>query len=447
MKFSSQRRATERLLVVATLCVASACASESGRSGGAGGASGGSGSAVGGAGSWVEDRGGSPGVGGTSGGLATGGAEAGGSAPAEGGSPSAGATAGASATAGGARAGTGSMGGAGLSGGATATGGTGLTGGAAPVGGTGLTGGAAPRGGTGPSGGAPASGGSAAMGGSLGLAGFETGGMGGSEASAGAPSSAGTGAGGGGGGGGQAFGVCSEAPPAETRVVTLYVIGDSTASVYGSDLYPRMGWGQVLGDYYSPACAVVVDKALSGRSSKSFMDEQAWTPVRDALVAGDYVLIQFGHNDEKSEDPARYTDPRTTYKQYLTTYVTDTRDRGAIPVLLTSIQRNNWDGATIRDSHGDYPPAVRELAAELDVALVDMAALTRDYFERIGQAETTVLFMNLAPGEFANYPGGNSDNTHLRETGARIVSRLLNADAFRQQLPLATLLSEVPIAP
>jgi lysophospholipase L1-like esterase len=78
------------------------------------------------------------------------------------------------------------------------------------------------------------------------------------------------------------------------------VIGDSTASPYAADLYRRMGWAQPLQDYYAPACAAIQDRAISGRSSKSFFDEGAWTPVRDALKSGDFVLIQFGHNDEKS---------------------------------------------------------------------------------------------------------------------------------------------------
>jgi lysophospholipase L1-like esterase len=252
---------------------------------------------------------------------------------------------------------------------------------------------------------------------------------------------------GGTGGTGNSFDVCSTPPPQGTRVVTIHVIGDSTASIYGSDLYPRTGWGQVLGDYYSPACAVVNDKALSGRSSKSFYDEGAWTPVRDALVEGDFVLIQFGHNDEKSDDPTRYTDPQTTYKQYLTTYITDARARNATPVLLTPINRNNWNGTTLKDTHGDYPPAMRELASDLDVALIDLTALTKMYFESLGPETTSDLFMNLDPGEFPNYPDGNSDNTHLREAGARVIAELLDYDAYSQQLPLGSLLASVPSGP
>jgi pectinesterase len=232
-----------------------------------------------------------------------------------------------------------------------------------------------------------------------------------------------------------------------TPVVSIYVIGDSTASIYASDLYPRTGWAQVLGDYYASSCAVVKDRALSGRSSKSFYDEGSWTPIAAGLKAGDFVIIQFAHNDEKTGDAARYTDPQTTYKQYLTTYVTDTRSKGAIPILATPINRNQWSGTTLSDTHGAYPPAMRQLASALSVPLVDLTALTKQYFEKIGQTATTQLFMDLASGEFPNYPSGNTDNTHLRETGARVVDKLFDYDAYQQQLAIAADLSAVPTPP
>ncbi len=262
-------------------------------------------------------------------------------------------------------------------------------------------------------------------------------GVGGGGAAVGGGGSAGASAGG-------APAVCTGTP---SKVATVYLIGDSTMSVYASNLFPRMGWGQPLGDAFAPACATVVDKALSGRSSKSFFDEGAWTPVQDALKSGDYVLIQFGHNDEKSDDPVRFTEPQTTYKQYLTTYVTDTRAKMATPLLLTSINRNTWSGTTVSNSHGLYPAAVRELAASLHVQLIDLTALTKAYFERIGQAETSKLFLILAAGESPNYPTGVTDNTHLQEKGARTIGQLALADAYVQNLTLASFLKAVPVAP
>ncbi|HEX6766506.1 MAG TPA: rhamnogalacturonan acetylesterase, partial [Polyangiaceae bacterium] len=238
--------------------------------------------------------------------------------------------------------------------------------------------------------------------------------------------------------------VCTGTP---SRVVSVHVVGDSTASVYASDLYPRMGWGQPLGELFGAACATVKDDALSGRSSKSFIDEGHWTPIKNALVSGDYVLIQFGHNDEKSDDPLRYTEPQTTFKQYLTTYVNDTKAKGAVPMLLTPIPRNSWSGTMMRDTHGGYPAAMRELAQSLSVDLIDLTALAEAYFERIGQTETTKHFLIFPAGAFPNYPDGSDDNTHLQEYGARKIGQLAMADAYSRRLPLSTLLRAAVVAP
>lgn len=231
---------------------------------------------------------------------------------------------------------------------------------------------------------------------------------------------------------------------ADASPPTAYVIGDSTASSYASDLYPRTGWAQMLQDYFKPACAQVQDKALAGRSSKSFYDEGAWKPIQATLRAGDFVLIQFGHNDEKKDDAARYTEPFGTYQQYLGKYIDEALAAGATPVLLTSIERNSWKSGMLAETHGDYPRAVRELAQKRQLSLLDMTQLTHAYFERLGQAATTKLFLNLAPGESPNYPNGNTDNTHLHEKGARVVADIAMAELARQRLALAVLLDHVP---
>jgi lysophospholipase L1-like esterase len=258
---------------------------------------------------------------------------------------------------------------------------------------------------------------------------------------------AGSAAGSASGGGDASPQTCNSAGAASAATPGVWVVGDSTASLYDSTLYPRMGWAQPLQEYYAPACATVNDRALSGRSSKSFIDEGAWAPVRDALRAGDFVLIQFSHNDEKAEDPLRFTDPATTFPEYLSIYIDDTLAHGATPVLLTPIQRNNWTGTSLRDTHGAYPDAIRQLAEARSVALVDATALTTEFFERIGTAAATELFLNLSAGQFPNYPTGNADNTHLREEGAHAVARLILADLARQGSPLGRLVLNVPVAP
>ena len=232
---------------------------------------------------------------------------------------------------------------------------------------------------------------------------------------------------------------------ADAATPTVFVIGDSTASIYEDKLYPRMGWAQPLQDYFKPACAKVQDKALSGRSSKSFLEEGAWAPIKSALRAGDFVLIQFGHNDEKREDPERFTEPFDSFQRYLSTYVDDTLAAGATPILLTPIERNNWSNGMLKSTHGEYPAATRALGEMRTLSVVDMTQLTRAYFERLGQPASTKLFLNLAAGESPNYPNGNMDNTHLHDKGAHAVAELALAELTRQRTPLAALLDHVPM--
>ncbi len=211
------------------------------------------------------------------------------------------------------------------------------------------------------------------------------------------------------------------------NIPVLYIIGDSTASDYSSSLYPRTGWGTTLDRHLNSDSVQVDNRALSGRSSKSFYEESgAWNKVIADLKAGDFLIIQFGHNDEKSNDLTRYTIPYSTYQEYLKKYIDEARAKGAFPILATSINRNSWTGTSIKDTHGDYPPAMRALAIEENVPLVDAFALTKTLFESLGQNYTTnEIFLNLAPGAFSNYPNGNSDNTHLQENGADTVSALV----------------------
>ncbi len=222
---------------------------------------------------------------------------------------------------------------------------------------------------------------------------------------------------------------------------SLYIIGDSTASTYPSERAPRTGWGQVLQECFDPSKVRVDNRARSGRSSKSFLDEGAWQPIVDALKPGDFVIVQFGHNDSKSSDPARFTDPKTTYKECLRRYVEDTRSKGATPILATPIYRCRWVDGRIQDTHGDYPPAMRELAKDMDVALLDLHKFTGERFQELGEAGCRGLFMYLAKDESPNYPEGVEDGTHLRGTGAREVCRLVVRAVQECRLPLARFLT------
>jgi lysophospholipase L1-like esterase len=211
------------------------------------------------------------------------------------------------------------------------------------------------------------------------------------------------------------------------HAATAYLIGDSTVCNYATTYFPRMGWGQRLPNYVQTTL-VVSNKALSGRSSKSFYDEGAWTPIKAALKSGDYVFIQFGHNDEKTADATRYTDPYTTYQQYLSIYIDNAKAKGAIPILVTPVERNNWSGGVVKASHGNYPDAMRKLATTKGVPLIDLTALSTAKYQSLGQSYTTTLvFMNLTAGQYPNYPSGNADNTHFQQNGADIIARLVVA--------------------
>jgi len=217
--------------------------------------------------------------------------------------------------------------------------------------------------------------------------------------------------------------------------VKLYVIGDSTASYYDPTRFPRTGWAQIFQAFFNPDSVEVVDKALSGRSSKSFYtDASGWPVVKPLLKEGDYLFIQFGHNDEKEDRPELYTEPYTTFKEYLKKYIDEARAAGAIPVLLTPIHRNGWSGTSIKDSHGDYPPAMRELAAEENVPLIDLTEKTAWFFESYGQdLVTNEFFMNLPDSTYRYYPDGNTDNTHLQIRGAYEVSKLVQRAIGQQR--------------
>lgn len=205
----------------------------------------------------------------------------------------------------------------------------------------------------------------------------------------------------------------------------IWILGDSTASLYSTSGSQR-GWAQLLPELFNPDSAEIQDKALAGRSSKSFLTDRAgWPAFKDLIKAGDYVVIQFGHNDEKTMEFLS-TLPGSTFEQHQMIYVDHARKVGAIPILATSIQRNFWesDGKTLQHSHvipgrGDYPQATRNLAASKQVALVDMAKLTEDYLEGIGMAAANRLFI---------------DKAHLNVAGARAFAKLFTDDLVRQKL-------------
>jgi pectinesterase len=218
---------------------------------------------------------------------------------------------------------------------------------------------------------------------------------------------------------------------AATRV-HIYVAGDSTASIYTTKEAPRAGWGQALPVFFT-SNAVVVDVAKSGASSKSFIDMGRLDHILGLIAKGDYLLISFGHNDEKS-DPSLHTDPATTYKSYLSQYIDKARAKGANPVLITPVERRRFTSAgVITPSHGAYPAAMTQLAAAKHVPLIDLTATSTQLWNAQGVAGTKNYFLILPAGKYPNYPNGVTDNTHFQAYGAievaRLVARGLNGRA------------------
>lgn len=210
----------------------------------------------------------------------------------------------------------------------------------------------------------------------------------------------------------------------------IYTIGDSTMANKTAEVYPETGWGQAL-QLYVDDSLLVSNHAMNGRSTKSFIREGRWKAVVEKLNPGDYVLIQFGHNDQKEQDSSRYTNPYTAYRSNLIRLINETRERGAVPVLLTPIVRRNFnEKGTLVDTHGVYPEVMRQVAAACGVKLIDLQLYTEEMVIRAGVEGSKALYLHVKPGEYPGYPQGKEDNTHLSETGARKVAAIVAGELF-----------------
>ena len=228
------------------------------------------------------------------------------------------------------------------------------------------------------------------------------------------------------------------APPLATLHPALHLVGDSTMADKPLDPpNPERGWGQMFRERVKEP-ARIVNHAVNGRSSKNFQDEGRWAHLLGQVQLGDYVLIQFGHNDAKIEDPARFAAAHGAYRDNLRLFVRDVRARGATPLLATSLMRREFDAqGKLKDTHADYPVVMRAVAAEMDVPLLDLHRASSVLLDALGAAQAVPLFLRAAPGEYLRYPAGKQDNTHFSEAGARAMASLA-AEALRAQAhPLA----------
>lgn len=228
------------------------------------------------------------------------------------------------------------------------------------------------------------------------------------------------------------------------KPVKVYLIGDSTVADYTLDegymqkKYPITGWGQVFQQFLAKDSlkkltnliksdsALVVDKAKGGRSTRTFFEEGRWKDVLSTLDKNDLVLIQFGHNDAAKDKPERYV-AIAGYKEFLRMYVKETRAKGALLILITPVTRNYpWKDGKLGSAHGEYPQAVKDVAKELNVPIIDLTSLSADFFTTKGNEFISKhYFMNLDSGKYEAYPKGQKDNTHFQPEGAKEVARLV----------------------
>jgi len=228
------------------------------------------------------------------------------------------------------------------------------------------------------------------------------------------------------------------------KPVKVYLIGDSTVADYTLDegymqkKYPITGWGQVFQQFLTKDSlkklnkliksdsALVVDKAKGGRSTRTFFEEGRWKDVLSTLEKNDLVLIQFGHNDAAKDKPERYVDI-PGYKDFLRMYVKETRAKGALPILITPVTRNYpWKDGKLGSAHGEYPQAVKDVAKELNVPIIDLTLLSAEFFTTKGNEFVSKnYFMNLDSEKYEAYPKGQKDNTHFQPEGAKAIAQLV----------------------
>ena len=207
---------------------------------------------------------------------------------------------------------------------------------------------------------------------------------------------------------------------------TVYTIGDSTmANKKDPDRNPEHGWAQVLQPFFKDNI-VIENKAVNGRSTKSFINEKRWDSIYKKLKKGDYVFIEFGHNDEKIEDSTRFINPHTSYRYNLIKFIKESREKGAIPVLLTSIARRNFNQkGVLVPTHGEYPLETRLVAQEYKVPFIDLEYLTELLEQSYGPEKSKQLHLHFKAGENAYYDKDKADDTHLSLLGATKIAQIV----------------------
>jgi len=224
---------------------------------------------------------------------------------------------------------------------------------------------------------------------------------------------------------------------AQSSAVTIFLAGDSTMAPKLAEKRPETGWGEMLGQHFKAENVLIENRAMNGRSTKTFISEGRWQKIVDDLKKGDFVFVQFGHNDQSKDKGERYTPPED-YKKNLIRFVDEVRAKGGHPVLLTPVMRRRFDKeGKFYDTHGEYPGIVRTVAHEYKVPLIDMHKLSETVIVKYGVEGSRRLFLQVKPGENANYPNGVDDNTHFSPIGAEEMAKVVVVEIKDSKMKLA----------
>ena len=218
----------------------------------------------------------------------------------------------------------------------------------------------------------------------------------------------------------------------EKKKIKIFIAGDSTASIKETKAYPETGWGMPF-VYFWDSSVTVVNRAKNGRSTRTFITEGLWKSIYDEAGEGDYIFIQFGHNDEVPTKKSYTTEEE--FRSNLAKYINESKSKKAIPVLLTPVARRKFDSSGhIVGTHDVYAEIVRNVASSEKVTLIDLDKKSQAMYQQFGPEYSRLLFLQLKPGEHPNYPDGKDDNTHFNELGARLIAQLILKE-IKEQLP------------
>lgn len=227
------------------------------------------------------------------------------------------------------------------------------------------------------------------------------------------------------------------------KKITIWMCGDSTMSIKETGSYPETGWGMPFAYFWDTAAVRIVNKAKNGRSTKTFVSEGLWQSVIDNIQEGDFVFIEFGHNDESKEKKERYTTV-DEFKSNLAKFVNETKARKGIPVLFTPVSRRKFDSLGIaQETHKVYTAAMLQFADSMKIPVINMDVKTRELYQQFGDSASRLLFLQLKPGEHPNYPNGKEDNTHFSELGARLTAQI----ALKELIVLYPILKDYLVKP